>query len=147
MRRVLTLALMLAMLAFWGVSLWTLSERLTPAETAVSCTPAAVGLLMLIGFFVSRRIFNPNDRVRRLFSAVLATTLLLTIALVYADVFFFSGEIFHGGLTLLRLEIFTDARPVLTLAFAGAFVHPILFILSGIALLSLPPPSDNFFRR
>ena len=84
---------------------------------------------------------------RRVFSAVLAVTLLLTIGLVYADIFVFSGEIFERGLAIWRLDIFYQERFAYTLAFAGGIVHPILFIIAGVGLLCLPPPKDGFTMR
>ena len=82
-----------------------------------------------------------------MFSAVLAVTLLLTIGLVYADIFVFSGEIFERGLAIWRLDIFYQERFAYTLAFAGGIVHPILFIIAGVGLLCLPPPKDGFSMR
>lgn len=113
MRRALTFLLILCTLLFWSMSLWTLSARVSGTDFLWCALPAAAGLLMMIGLFASGRIFNPVDRVRRLFSAVLATTLLVVIAC----------------------------------ACAGAWVHPVLFIVAGVGLLCLPPPSDNFFRQ
>lgn len=78
---------------------------------------------------------------------VLAVTLLLTIGLVYADIFVFSGEIFERGLAIWRLDIFYQERFAYTLAFAGGIVHPILFIIAGVGLLCLPPPKDGFTMR
>ena len=77
----------------------------------------------------------------------LAVTLLLTIGLVYADIFVFSGEIFERGLAIWRLDIFYQERFAYTLAFAGGIVHPILFIIAGVGLLCLPPPKDGFTMR
>ena len=137
MRRALTFLLILCTLLFWSMSLWTLSARVSGADFLWCCAPAGAGLLMLIGLFASGRIFNPVDRVRRLFSAALATTLLVVIACV----------IFEKLLGLFNLGIFIDSRLILTLACAGALVHPVLFIIAGVGLLCLPPPSDNFFRQ
>lgn len=147
MRRALTFLLILCTLAFWSASLWTLSARVSGTDFLWCSAPAAFGLLMLIGLFVSGRIFNPVDRVRRLFSAVLATTLLIVIACVYADVLVLNGAVFEKLLGLFNLGIFIDSRLILTLACAGALVHPVLFVIAGVGLLCLPPPSDNFFRQ
>ena len=46
-----------------------------------------------------------------------------------------------------RKLIDSDERLPLTLAFAGAVCHPILFIVSAVALLILPPPKNDFFRN
>ena len=146
MRRALTFLLILCTLLFWSMSLWTLSARVSGADF-LWCAPAGAGLLMLIGLFASGRIFNPVDHVRRLFSAALATTLLVVIACVYADVLVLNGVIFEKLLGLFNLGIFIDSRLILTLACAGALVHPVLFIIAGVGLLCLPPPSDNFFRQ
>lgn len=147
MRRALTFLLILCTLLFWSMSLWTLSARVSGTDFLWCCAPAGAGLLMLIGLFASGRIFNPVDRVRRLFSAALATTLLVVIACVYADVLVLNGVIFEKLLGLFNLGIFIDSRLILTLACAGALVHPVLFIIAGVGLLCLPPPSDNFFRQ
>lgn len=130
-----------------AASLWRLSARVTGMDLVYAGIPAGLALLLLIGFAVSGRIFNPNDNVRRVFSAVLAVTLLLTIGLVYADIFVFSGEIFERGLAIWRLDIFYQERFAYTLAFAGGIVHPILFIIAGVGLLCLPSPKDGFSMR
>ena len=135
MRRAVTFSLVVLTAFLWTASLWRLSARVTGMD------------LVYAGIPVSGRIFNPNDNVRRVFSAVLAVTLLLTIGLVYADIFVLSGEIFERGLAIWRLDIFYQERFAYTLAFAGGIVHPILFIIAGVGLLCLPPPKDGFTMR
>ncbi len=147
MRRAVTFSLVVLTVFLWAASLWRLSVRVTGMDLVCAGIPAALALLLLIGFAVSWRIFNPNDNVRRVFSAVLAVTLLLTIGLVYADIFAFSGAIFERGLAIWRLDIFYQERFAYTLAFAGGIVHPILFIIAGVGLLCLPPPKDGFTMR
>lgn len=147
MRRTLTFLLMLFTLAFWSAGLWSLSAHLNGESLIYAAAPAAAAFLLMIGLFLSGRIFSPNDAVRRVFSAMLAVTLLLAIALAYADVFFLSGEIFRQGLAIWRLDIFYDERFVLTLAFSAGIAHPVLFIVCGVALLCLPPPKDGFSMR
>ena len=123
MRRSVTFSLVVLTVFLWAASLWRLSARVTGMDLVYAGIPAGLALLLLIGFAVSGRIFNPNDNVRRVFSAVLAVTLLLTIGLVYADIFVFSGEIFERGLAIWRLDIFYQERFAYTLAFAGGAVH------------------------
>ncbi|MDO5530761.1 hypothetical protein [Sutterella sp.] len=147
MRRQLTFALILVTLAYWGASLWTLEPWIHGTEFILACAPAAVAFLMLISFLFSGRIFAPNDKVRRLFSTVLAVTLLIVLACVYVDILMVDGMIFERGLELFRLEIFADRRLPFTLAFAGAIVHPVLFVIAGLGLLALPPPRDSFFSH
>ena len=147
MRRAVTFSLVVLTAFLWAASLWRLSARVTGMDLVYAGIPAGLALLLLIGFAVSGRIFNPNDNVRRVFSAVLAVTLLLTIGLVYADIFVFSGEIFERGLAIWRLDIFYQERFAYMLAFAGGIVHPILFIIAGVGLLCLPPPKDGFTMR
>lgn len=89
MRRSVTFSLVVLTVFLWAASLWRLSARVTGMDLVYAGIPAGLALLLLIGFAVSGRIFNPNDNVRRVFSAVLAVTLLLTIGLVYADIFVF----------------------------------------------------------
>lgn len=69
------------------------------------------------------------------------------IVCVYADAFALNGMIFERGLEIWRLELFVDERLPLTLAFAGAVCHPILFCIAAIALLVLPAPKNDFFRN
>lgn len=88
-----------------------------------------------------------NDAVRRRFSTVLALSLLVVVACVYADAFLLHGSLFERGLEIWRLELYVDQRLPLTLAFAGAVCHPVLFIAAAIALLVLPPPKNDFFRN
>lgn len=147
MRRTLTIALILITLAFWGAGLFALTPHLAGTNLLQASAPAAAAALLLIGLIFSGRIFNPNDSVRRIFSAALSVTLLLTFALVLADAYLLSGELFLRGLELWRLDIYFQERFALSLAFAAAVVHPVLFILTAVGLLCLPPPSGFTMRR
>ena len=113
MRRAVTFSLVVLTVFLWAASLWRLSARVTGMDLVYAGIPAGLALLLLIGFAVSGRIFNPNDNVRRVFSAVLAVTLLLTIGLVYADIFVFSGEIFERGLAIWAQSVYGSAKMVL----------------------------------
>lgn len=147
MRRSLTFALILVTLAFWSMSIWTLSGKLAEDALLWAAAPSIVGLALLLVLFAAKRIFSYNDAVRRRFSTVLALTLLVVIVCVYADAFALNGMIFERGLEIWRLELFVDERLPLTLAFAGAVCHPILFCIAAIALLALPAPKNDFFRN
>ena len=147
MRRSLTFALILVTLAFWSMSLWTLSTRLSGSSLLWAAAPSLVGLVLMFVLYVAKRIFSYNDAVRRRFSTVLALTLLVVVACVYADAFLLNGQLFERGLEIWRRELDVDERLPLTLAFAGAVCHPILFIVSAVALLILPPPKNDFFRN
>ena len=72
MRRSVTFSLVVLTVFLWAASLWRLSARVTGMDLVYAGIPAGLALLLLIGFAVSGRIFNPNDNVRRVFSAVLA---------------------------------------------------------------------------
>ena len=77
MRRAVTFSLVVLTVFLWAASLWRLSARVTGMDLVYAGIPAGLALLLLIGFAVSGRIFNPNDNVRRVFSAVLAVTLFV----------------------------------------------------------------------
>lgn len=147
MRRSLTFALVLVTLAFWSMSLWTLSGRLSGADLLWAAAPSVIGLILMFVLYAAKRIFSYNDAVRRRFSTVLALSLLVVVACVYADAFLLHGSLFERGLEIWRLELYVDQRLPLTLAFAGAVCHPVLFIAAAIALLVLPPPKNDFFRN
>lgn len=147
MRRSLTFALILVTLAFWSMSLWTLSGRLSGADLLWAAAPSVIGLILMFVLYSAKRIFSYNDAVRRRFSTVLALSLLVVVACVYADAFLLHGSLFERGLEIWRLELYVDQRLPLTLAFAGAVCHPVLFIAAAIALLVLPPPKNDFFRN
>ena len=70
MRRAVTFSLVVLTVFLWAASLWRLSARVTGMDLVYAGIPAGLALLLLIGFAVSGRIFNPNDNVRRVFSAV-----------------------------------------------------------------------------
>ena len=70
MRRAVTFSLVVLTVFLWAASLWRLSVRVTGMDLVCAGIPAALALLLLIGFAASGRIFNPNDNVRRVFSAV-----------------------------------------------------------------------------
>lgn len=72
MRRSLTFALILVTLAFWSMSIWTLSGKLAEDALLWAVAPSIVGLALLLVLFVAKRIFSYNDAVRRRFSTVLA---------------------------------------------------------------------------
>lgn len=147
MRRTLTFALILVTLAFWSMSLWTLSGRLSGEELLWAAAPSLIGLVLMLILYGTKRIFSYNDAVRRRFSTILALTLLVVVACVYADAFFLKGMLFERGLEIWRLELYVDERLPLTLAFAGAVCHPVLFIVAGVFLLIAPPPKNDFFRN
>ena len=144
MRQIITSSLIVLTVVLWAAGLWQLSGRLSGTDLLCAAAPAALALLLLIGLMASGRIFARRDSVRRAFSAVLAVTLLFSIALVYADSFIFSNEIFMRLLEIWRLDIFYQERFAYTLALAAAIVHPVLFIVAGVGLLCLPPPKDGF---
>ena len=77
MRRSLTFALILVTLAFWSMSIWTLSGKLAEDALLWAAAPSIVGLALLLVLFAAKRIFSYNDAVRRRFSTVLALTLLV----------------------------------------------------------------------
>ena len=147
MRRSLTFALILVTLALWCMSLWTLSGRLSGADLLWAAAPSVIGIILMIELYAAKRIFYYNDAVRRRFSTVLALSLLVVVACVYADAFLLHGSLFERGLEIWRLELYVEQRLPLTLAFAGAVCHPVLFIAAAIALLVLPPPKNDFFRN
>ena len=147
MRRSLTFALILVTLAFWSMSLWTLSGRLSGADLLWAAAPSVSGLILMFVLYAAKRIFSYNDAVRRRFSTVLALSLLVVVACVSADAFLLHGSLFERGLEIWRLELYVDQRLPLTLAFAGAVCHSVLFFAAAIALLVLPPPKNDFFRN
>lgn len=147
MGRTLTIALIAAALLFWAAGLSTMAPFLFGARFLAACAPAALGALMLLALGLTHRIFSQNDAVRRRFTGVLAATLLVAVATVYADVYLFHGEVLLKGLSLLRLEIFTDFRFPLLASFAAACLHPALFVICGFALLMLPPPEADYSRQ
>lgn len=67
MRRAVTFSLVVLTAFLWAASLWRLSARVTGMDLVYAGIPAGLALLLLIGFAVSGRIFNPNDNVRRVF--------------------------------------------------------------------------------
>lgn len=147
MHRSLTLIVTAAALAYWCQSLWTLSSVIHGAAFLWVCAPAALGFIAILAATALRGIFSGREAARRRFSTCMAATLLVVIAAVYADVFAFRGIIFERLLEAFRLEVFINRRFPLTLAAAGAIVHPILFLAAlGIERL-LPPPQENQLDR
>lgn len=143
MHRSLTLILTITALAYWGQSLWTLSS-VVPDETYLwTCLPALLAFLALLWLAGVRRVLSGSDAVRRRFSAMLAATLLVVIATVYADVFLFKGYIYEGLLEALRLEVFISRRFAMTLAAAGAVAHPVLFLFAAGLQTLLPAPKED----
>ncbi len=150
MGRSLTIALIIAAVLFWAAGLWTMSPFLFGSRLAAACIPALLALAMLGALAATRRIFSQNEAVRRRFAGVLAATLLIAVATVYADVYLFHGAVLLKGLALLRLDIFVDYRFPLMAGFAAGCLHPAIFVLCGMGLLLLPPPECDYskqFRR
>lgn len=142
MHRTLTLILTITALAYWGQSLWTLSSVVPDSAFPWACAPALLAFLAMLWLASVRRVLSGSDVLRRRFSAMLATTLLVVIATVYADVFLFKGYIYEGLLEALRLEVFISRRFAMTLAAAGAVAHPILFLFAAGLQALLPAPKD-----
>lgn len=142
MRQKLTAGLLVVLLFLWAAGLFAFLPRV-PAHLEVTCmAPAGVAFLLLVYFFFSGRIFHEGEAVRKRFTAMLATTLLVVLVCAWADLFALQGEIFSGLLEWMRLSIFIRDQAALTLAVAMGFVHPVLFTLCGLAILCLPSKVD-----
>lgn len=60
MRRAVTFSLVVLTVFLWAASLWRLSVRVTGMDLVCAGIPAALALLLLIGFAVSGRILIPT---------------------------------------------------------------------------------------
>lgn len=146
MRSLLTLLLMLATVAFWGISVWVLHTYVNPPLWYGLLATPAVALLVLFGFLISKRIFGSLQAYRRRFTVTLAITWLLTVLIVAVDKFLVNGDILTPLLDFFGLANFLDERAALTIALSASLIQPILYIISSFVLLLLPQPREYFSR-
>ena len=121
-------------LLFWGASLSVLAPHLFGAYFWAALAPAGVGLVLMTVLMLKRCLSGGTQRAKR-FEAMLATSLLFSVAIALVDLTLTDGAMLLRGLALLRLDIFLNARAELTLAWAGGILHPALF--TALSMLAL----------
>lgn len=138
MSRLYTILLLLAALVLWGTGLARLSPYLESSALLKDALPAVAGLAALAAL-VAKGVLTSRMPLeeRHPLNSSLALTMLFSIAIAYADLFFLEGRVFDVLLDALGLAFYSSGESKFDVTIGTAFgiLHPVLFTLAAVAAL------------
>lgn len=138
MSRLYTILLLLAALVLWGTGLSRLAPYLESSALLKDALPAFAGLAALAGLVVKGVLTSrmPLEE-RHPLNSALALTILFSIVVAYADLFFLDGRVFDVLLDVLGLAFYASGESKFDVTIGTAFgiLHPVLFTIAAVAAL------------